>query len=966
MAFPYTTNFCSFWNRIDFQLVVRCSWGLFLFFLSSQAYGQMDSLKRVAASLPIGEEKIDVWLDLSSDYLYLNKDSSIAYSDSIIIYGESLDYDGALGIAFYNKADVFFELNEYLKALDYITKAKDYFLKVETADNLANAYNLEGLIFENLYLLEKAAESYLKNIELASQANDLEMMELGYHNLGNLFIELGNYAKAEEYLLKALEINNDRGEYSCHSSIYSSLGLCKAATTNNNDELTFYKESLRYAQENDNEKDVVFALSDMGQYYYNIDDYPKAKQAYHNAILLEQKRTGLVADLPLAYNILAQISYKQGQVDSFLIYANLAQDVAKQNNDLVPLYDNYILFADYYSSIDQMDSAYVNMQRVSAIKDSIYQEDVQRQIQINADLFQVENKEKQIAEQKLALAQGKSRRNLLLIFGVLLLAIVAGVYQWYLARQNRRKQAAEFALAQQQQEAERLRELDQVKSNFFTNISHELRTPLSLILGPLTDVLQDVKSVPVKDKLHTIQRNGQKLLDMVNEIMDLSKVEAGKLELQPTQVDLIPFVKRVWGAFESLATIRRIKMHLDIAVEETFVLLDRDKVEKILNNLLSNAIKFTPADGFIRLRLSKKAGLYHFEVRDTGQGIHPDEQGQIFDRFFQAQIGNEKLQGGTGVGLALSKELAKLMKGDIQLRSALKEGSTFTFSLPLKEIDATSTMTQEQEGEEINMLPVFAPLSIQGQKPKILIVEDHPEMGKYLVQSLSIKYDCILATDGIQALHHLKIHQFDAITSDVMMPNMDGFELRAKINENPVWKHIPFLLLTARHLESDKLKGFQLGIDDYVTKPFSTLELQARIYNLIRNKIERDAFKAAEFNAVDQSPTENVDQKFLKNLEAHVLENLDNEAFTVEALSKLIGYSSKQLGRIVKKLTGLTTVNFILEIRLQKARTLLENRLVASVSEAQYEVGISSTSYFTRKFTERFGKNPRDLLQQFY
>ena len=195
-----------------------------------------------------------------------------------------------------------------------------------------------------------------------------------------------------------------------------------------------------------------------------------------------------------------------------------------------------------------------------------------------------------------------------------------------------------------------------------------------------------------------------------------------------------------------------------------------------------------------------------------------------------------------------------------------------------------------------------------------------------------------------------------------MMPNMDGFEFREAINEEKEWRQIPFLLLTARHLEDDKIRGLQLGVDDYVTKPFSTLELQARIHNLVSNKLERDAFSKEE-KAADQEPKLNGDQKFLKQAENAVIERLSDVKFGVEDLAKAVNYSSKQLGRLLKKHTGMTTVNFILEVRLQKARLLLEKRLCATVMEAQLEVGISSTSFFTKKFTDRFGKNPSEFIQ---
>ena len=326
------------------------------------------------------------------------------------------------------------------------------------------------------------------------------------------------------------------------------------------------------------------------------------------------------------------------------------------------------------------------------------------------------------------------------------------------------------------------------------------------------------------------------------------------------------------------------------------------------------------------------------------------------------------LQGGTGVGLALAKELAKLLQGDLTFKSEWGKGSTFTLHLALKKeylsMETVEEIPINSDKESPRVLPTFQPLFINKEKPKLLIVEDNPEMSRYLEQSLSENYQCTTATDGRDALNKLKLFDFHCITSDVMMPNMDGFIFRSMVNEYPQWRQIPFLLLTARYLEADKLKGFQLGIDDYVTKPFSTKELQARIYNLIRNKIERDEFLKTEqsLSKAHETVALSVEQRLLKKAEQTVLDNIDQADFKVTDLAKQIGYSSKQLGRIIKKLTGLSSVAFILEIRLQKARELLEKRTFGTVTEVMYEVGIQSTSYFTRKFTERFGKNPSEVL----
>jgi DNA-binding response OmpR family regulator/anti-sigma regulatory factor (Ser/Thr protein kinase) len=411
-----------------------------------------------------------------------------------------------------------------------------------------------------------------------------------------------------------------------------------------------------------------------------------------------------------------------------------------------------------------------------------------------------------------------------------------------------------------------------------------------------------------------------------------------------------------------LAEIKNIDLQLQTSLDENLIVkLDKSKFEKIINNLLANALKYTSAGGNVTLTVMQQNDTFLFKVEDTGRGIHQKDLPNIFNRFYQARHQTEPLRGGTGVGLALCKEFVYMMGGNISVGSEIEKGSTFLVELPLEigQVEHHNTSIGTEEETLTRYIPTYQPISINGEKPKLLIVEDHQEMSHYLVEILSKDYHCITAHDGKKALQLLRKHQFDGITSDVMMPNMDGFELREAINQNDEWKHIPFLLLTARHLERDKIRGFQLGIDDYITKPFSTKELQARLHNLISNKIERDYFYQTEAKVNEiQTP---IHKNFIKSCEKVVLENLEDLDFKVADLAKAMNYSPKQLGRLIKKETGLTTILFILEIRLQKARELLEKGLVNSVFEAQIQVGMSSHSYFTRKFTERFGKNPKDV-----
>ncbi|MCI4670174.1 MAG: ATP-binding protein [Bacteroidia bacterium] len=852
-------------------------------------------------------------------------------------------------------------------ARSLIPKAKEMATTYyEDKENLASLMISEA----SFYLMEGNLEAYVeitKEILEIANSEDNKLVEgVTLFNLAYVYSQYYNYEEALFYARKALvqikkirPITRNSKDHEARIHQFIGLNLQYAEPEKVDSSLFFSKKGyaiwdslsmipLQKAQ-------AAFYL---GNAYLKARDYTNAQKYLYEGIDASRS-VGMQEGIVLSGISLARIFSDLGEKDSLKKYIKLIdqpfsgfQISGMQEFELISLKASLMYWEGDFSN------AYITLIRGGLKKDSVNSEERQALLSSNLVKFQVAEKEKELAQQELAASQARNSRNQILLIGGTLIMILAVLFQWRINHQSKQRQKAKLAQQMAQAESNRLKELDQLKNDFFTNISHELRTPLTLILSPVSDALEQVQSRVMRDKLETIQQNGERLLNLVNEIMDLSKVEAGKMELHLSVMNLGEFLKRVFYSFESLAQLRRISYKANIDISEVFVEGDRDKLEKILNNLLSNAIKFSPAGGKVSLLASRMNGNFSIRIEDSGQGIDVEDQEKVFDRFYQSKNVNGSLQGGTGVGLALSKELAELMDGSIQLESEIGVGSSFTLSLPLKEVQQPDQIALEEEYESSSQTLAFAPIMINGKKPRLLIVEDNPALGKYLIQLLNEDYQCILAQDGMEALKQLKINHFDLILSDVMMPNMDGFELRRKINERRDWKIIPFVLLTARHLEEDRITGFQLGIDDYLTKPFSKLELQARIHNLIHNKLERDEFKHSNEAKGNVS---NVDQEMLRKMEHVVLEHMTDPQFGVESLASEINYSSKQARRILKELTGMTTVNFILEVRLQKARELLERRQVASVTEAQVAVGIDSASYFTRKFTERFGINPKNV-----
>ena len=523
-------------------------------------------------------------------------------------------------------------------------------------------------------------------------------------------------------------------------------------------------------------------------------------------------------------------------------------------------------------------------------------------------------------------------------------------------------------------QAEKLRSLDATKSRFFANISHELRTPLTLINGNLELLIEKQPEGSMKKALGQALESGHQLRNRVEEILDLSGLEAGKMTLKLQPVHLPTLLDRIVDTYRSYAEKKPLKIQLKLDWNlDSWHLVDVPKMEKIVQNLLSNAVKFTDAGGAIVLRISKTSENSQIDqvtifVRDTGQGIHPQDVDHVFERYFQTNQADVPAMGGTGIGLALCKELTELMEGKISLVSEWGQGSTFTVELPLKPTkDLPVLKSKEQElpleedaadsKEEIKP-QIELPQELEGKQ--VLIVEDHPHMREFIVKCLPSGWQITQAEDGVEALEKLEKQAIDLVVTDIMMPRMDGIELVRRINEIPDQKRPSMMVLSARAAVGDRLEALTIGIDDYLVKPFHPQELRVRMFNILKNRISRQQWRLDPAQPTESLPA---DQKWIKAAEKLVREKLDDTEYGVNDLAEALAVSSRTLTRRVREITGMTPLQFIREIRLMDARNLFEQRVRTTVAEVMYEVGFQSSGHFSRLYQERFGKKPSSYFE---
>lgn len=542
-------------------------------------------------------------------------------------------------------------------------------------------------------------------------------------------------------------------------------------------------------------------------------------------------------------------------------------------------------------------------------------------------------------------------------------------------------------------QAEKLKEMDKIKSRFFANISHEFRTPLTLILGLVNKQITKPNSPPDPNDSDTIKRNGQRLLQLINQLLDLSKIESGEMKMEASKNDIVKFIENLSSQFESLAFVKQITISFnsqDINVQHSHqpieLFFDREKLQKIVSNLLSNAVKFTPPNGRIAVEVKEDKnsgealGMVSIKVSNTGEGIPHDKIVYVFDRFFQVDSASNRQYEGTGIGLALVKELVQIHHGKVSVESNL--GVTcFTVKLPLDEgylkddekitsIDFTYEEKKESMVRDISthsMIEVgsdLASISEAVDRLEILIVEDNHDLRSFVSNILQHDYKVIEAVDGIDGVEKAEATIPDLIISDVMMPRMDGFELCRKLKANEKTNHIPLILLTAKAAREHKLEGLETGADDYLVKPFDEVELLIRIKNLIaiRQKLQRK-YQGESWQKPKVVTIISVHQKFIESLKNVIEKNIDNEQFGVDDLGKEMAMSRSQIHRKLKALTDLSATTFIRNYRLHRAADLLKQG-AGNVTEIGYQVGFNSQTYFSSSFQELFGCSPTEYKHQ--
>ena len=534
------------------------------------------------------------------------------------------------------------------------------------------------------------------------------------------------------------------------------------------------------------------------------------------------------------------------------------------------------------------------------------------------------------------------------------------------------------------------KDLDEKKFQFFTNISHEFRTPLTLIINPLKDILNDDNlSLPprIKEKHNIIYKNTDRLYRMVNELLDFRKLELNKIGVRAKEINLVNLTQEVVAHFKEEALDKNIHLSLDSDSEDMNIWADESMMEKIIFNLLSNAFKVTPEGGAINIELLSKDESYNLPladkskptagveliISDTGPGLKPEETERIFERFYQVENLNKTYYGGTGIGLEVVQSFVELHKGKIEVKSEVGSGTSFRIILPKgpkhfaeNEI-FTDVKEPDSQKERVNLVKSHIE-AISDTSPEeattsytLLIVEDNGELRSYLKNELKNQYRILLAKNGKEGLELAKSALPDIIITDVIMPEMDGFEFCKRIKGDMRTSHIPLLMLTAKARIDDRMEGIETGADAYMVKPFDLRLLRLRLSQLItsRQLIFNKYFSVISDVPVNKNTT-SLDKDFIEKVLNYINNNIDDPDLSVEVLASKLNLSRSQFYRKIKALTNQTANEFLRNIRIERAKQIIENGNT-NISEVCYKVGFSTPSYFTKCFKEHFGILPTEV-----
>jgi len=943
---------------LKFQLLKNIVFLIFCLLNASILFSQskIDSLKQVVSTTKNDSIKIDTYIKLSLQYARTDADIALDYTIKAEALSQKIGLELSLANSKYWKASILRDLGQYSKSDYALNEALKIYIKLEDLEGITSIKVEQGNILHEQSRLEEASELYLGALPYAIKSRD-KNTEARIHNLlGSIYKTLKQKDKAIEHYKIALALVKELKFKPGISAILTNLGVVDFEDNDYERAEKYLNEALELKKELGDKLGESRVLSNIARIQINKKEYAFAEDNYLKANKLAIEVNN-IQQLSITGYGLAEGAFLREEYKQCIQLCNALLPALIELNKLEISIAIYEFLSKSYSNLGDYKNAFDFAEMHNKFSDSLYNKNI---IEISNTLdakYQNNKNAKEIellkSKNELVEQQKKNQRNLLL--SGLGFSILLGIFFF-------------FQYKSRQRTNKKLKELDIAKSNFFANISHEFRTPLTLISGPINAQL---KKENLKDdersNLEMMQRNSNRLLSLVNQLLDISKIESGRFQLKISNHQIVPFIGSLVDGFTFIAKQNNITFAPQINATKNETWFDKDAVEKIVVNLLSNAIKYTNENGTIECYALVENDNLHFEVKNTGKGLSKNEINNIFERFYQ--VNEDKL--GVGIGLSLVKELISLHKGKISVESMPNKWTCFKVVLPINKSAFNVTafvkeMPLNLENKTTYSLDtndgiVTQDLPIVGEDQLILlIVDDNADIRRYVHAIFKKEYSVIEAENGQEGIDLAIKNIPDIIISDVMMPIKNGIELCSTLKNDERTSHIPIIILTAKSGEENELTGIKTGADDYITKPFSEDLLKVKVQKRIENlkKLQERYSQEIILKPKDISVASK-DELFLERVQIILDSKLIESTFSVHEFCEATAMSRMQLHRKLKALTGLATSEFIRSERLKLAAELLKNSDL-NISQIGYTVGFNNHAYFSKSFKEAYRCTPSE------
>lgn len=927
---------------------------------------KLDSLKRVSADTSI-EDSIRLQTKLYiADYIFRrNLDTILPISKDVIQEAEKAltkgkspkTYKKLIVRAFNNIGYYFSKKEQQDSSVYYYEKGISMAQEIGDINRISLIYNNLGAYFYRAGNYKNALSYYDKSLLLAEQHRLNYQKALALNNIGMLHRQEKDYDKALEYYNKSYELQLSRKDTNGFALANNNVASIYFYKKDYEQALHKWKQSLAWYEATKNKRSLAITTNNVAKAFQRLKDVDSALKFFNKSLALK-KELKMTTSYALTLDNISQLQTQKGNLNTGEKLALEALEIFKKKGRIKNLEQTsknlsilYTKKGEHKKALDQYKN-YINYR--DSIANKLSQKELIEQ-DVRFKYTTQKLRDSIVNENKIALKEveikNKSYQNKLYLASLILALIaLAGIVYFFISKRR------ESILEVQKQQ-----EINTLKSNLYTNITHEFRTPLTVIMGMSENIK---KNKYVDDSVNTIKNNSKHLLKLINQLLDFSKLEENKIKLAYKRGNITNYINYLVQSLSSHAITHKVDLKFQ-SEEQIEMDFDPNSISHIITNLISNAIKFSPENSKVliesRKLIKNDKEFLELTVQDFGIGISEEHQKKIFDRFYQVDNTSTKNYEGSGIGLAIVKELTELMTGTITVESKVNEGTKFIVTLPI-ENKATDEFHISAYSGEKHKIRKSIKVNSNIEQPLVLIVEDNKDIAKYLTHCLEDQYRILYAENGEEGLKKAIEHIPDVIVSDVMMPKKNGFELCEDIKQKEITSHIPVILLTAKATKNDSLEGYTKGADAYLTKPFDQEELLVRLEKLIelRKKLQSKYALGETIENQLNLKNENVNDTFISNVISVIKENIDDSSFNASKLAYELHFSESQLYRKIKATTNSSTSIFIRTVRLDEAKKLILNSSL-SISEIAFKTGFSDPSWFNKTFKEKFGETPNSL-----